>query len=76
VLASIRTVFLERGIDRITSMALVQALRELDDGLCTRWRGPNDDRPAHELTQRELAQLLSRFQIRRYNLATTPPPRR
>jgi hypothetical protein len=64
LLADIRTVFLARGVDRITSLALVEALVGLDYGLWNEWRGPHDDRPPHKLTQGELAQLLSRFNIR------------
>jgi Protein of unknown function (DUF3631) len=59
-----RTVFQARGIDRVTSLALVEALVGLDDGFWDEWRGPHGDRAPHKLTQGELAQLLSRFQIR------------
>jgi Protein of unknown function (DUF3631) len=59
-----RTVFHARGIDRITSVALVEALLGTDDGFWSEWRGPRDARPPHKLTQAELAQLLNRFQIR------------
>jgi hypothetical protein len=61
LLADIRTVFRIRGADRTSSAALVETLRELDNGLWSEWRGPNDDRPPHKLTQGELAQLLRPF---------------
>jgi hypothetical protein len=64
LLADIRTVFQERGVDRIASSALVDALLGLDDGLWSEWRGPNDDRPPRKLTQGELSRLLRPFGIR------------
>jgi Protein of unknown function (DUF3631) len=64
LLADIRTVFLARGMDRITSSALVEALVELDDGFWNEWGGPQDDRSPHKLTQGELARILKRFQIK------------
>jgi hypothetical protein len=65
LLADIRTVFQARGVDRIASLALVEALVGMDDGLAwNEWRGPNDDRPARKLTQGEMAGLLRPFEIR------------
>jgi hypothetical protein len=64
LLADIRTVFLARGMDRITSSALVEALLELEDGIWNEWGGPQDDCPPHKLTQGELARMLKRFHIR------------
>jgi hypothetical protein len=64
LLADIRAVFQARGVDRIASSALVEALRGLDDGLWHEWRGPNDDRSPHNLTRGELSQLLRPFCIR------------
>jgi hypothetical protein len=75
LLADIRTVFRIRGADRTSSAALVEALRELDNGLWSEWRGPNDDRPPHKLTQGELAQLLVRLGSgrRRYGRCNVGP---
>jgi hypothetical protein len=64
LLVDIRTVFFALGVDRITSVALVEALVSLDDGYWHEWRGPNDDRPPRKLTQGELARLLRPFGIR------------
>jgi hypothetical protein len=64
LLTDIRSVFQTRGINRISSAALVEALLALDDGLWNEWRGPHDDRPPRKLTQGELARLLSPFDIR------------
>ena len=64
LLADIRTVFQARGVDRIASSALVEALTGLDDGLWHEWRGPNDDRSPRNLTRGELSQLLRPFCIR------------
>jgi hypothetical protein len=58
LLADIRTAFQARGVDRIASSALAEALVGLDDGPWNEWRGPNDDRPARKLTQGEMAGLL------------------
>jgi hypothetical protein len=64
LLTDIRTVFQALGVDRIASLALVEALIGLDDGLWNEWRGPNDDRPPRKLTQGELSRLLRPFGIR------------
>src|SRR5262249_28076177 len=64
LLHDIRTVFYARGVDRISSAALVEALCALDDGLWSEWRGPHDDRPPRRLTQAELAVALRPFGIR------------
>jgi hypothetical protein len=64
LLADIRTVFLARDIDRIASLALVEALVGLDDGLWNEWGGLQDNRSPHKLTQGELARMLKPFQIR------------
>ena len=52
------------GVDRISSLALVEALHAIEDGLWLDWRGPNDDRPPRKLNQSELARLLRPFGIR------------
>jgi hypothetical protein len=64
LLADIRTVFVALGIDRISSEALVAALIGLEDGFWGEWRGLNDDRPPHKLSQGELSGLLRPFGIR------------
>jgi Protein of unknown function (DUF3631) len=64
LLWDIRTVFQARGVDRIASAALVEALLGLDDGYWNEWRGPNDDRQPRKLTQAELSRLLRPFGIR------------
>jgi hypothetical protein len=63
-LTDIRSAFDARGIDRITSKALIEALLALDDGLWTDWRGPNDDRPPRKFNQSDLARLLRPFGTR------------
>ena len=57
-------VFDTMGVDRISSLALVEALHAIEDGLWLDWRGPNDDRPPRKLNQSELARLLRPFGIR------------
>jgi Protein of unknown function (DUF3631) len=47
-------VFDTMGVDRISSLALVEALHAIEDGLWLDWRGPNDDRPPRKLNQSEL----------------------
>jgi Protein of unknown function (DUF3631) len=64
LLADIRTVFQARGVDRLASSALVEALNGLGDGLWNEWRGPNGDRPPRRLTPPELSCLLRPFGIR------------
>jgi hypothetical protein len=64
LLRDIGSVFLARGIDRIASAALVEALLGLDDSFWHDWRGQTDDGPPRKLTQGELARLLCMFQIR------------
>ncbi len=64
VLADIKTVFLARGVDRIASAALVEALLALEDGHWNEWRGRRDDGPPRKLTQGEMALLLKPFGVR------------
>jgi len=64
LLGDIQCIFLTRGIDRISSADLVDALNEIDDGLWHDWTGPKDDRPPRRLNQSDLAALLRRFHIR------------
>jgi hypothetical protein len=63
LLADIRTVFQARGVDRITSVALIEALLGLADNFRNEWRGPHDDRPPRKLMQGELSRLLRPFGI-------------
>jgi Protein of unknown function (DUF3631) len=63
-LTDIRSIFLARAIDRITSETLVAALVALEDGFWADWRGPNDDRPPRKFNQSDLARLLRPFIIR------------
>jgi hypothetical protein len=66
LLKDIRTIFQGLGpmVDRIASLALVEALLGLEDGLYNEWRGPHDDRAPRKLTQGELSRLLRVFGIR------------
>jgi hypothetical protein len=72
-LIHIRTVFDARGVDRITSAALVEALWEIEDASWHDWRGPLDDRASRKLSQDELSRLLRPFGIRPKSVW---PPRR
>ena len=63
-LTDVRTVFLTKGVDRISSADLVEALLGLDDGVWADWCGPNDDRPPRKLNQPGLARMLRPFGIR------------
>jgi hypothetical protein len=64
LLGDIKTVFMARGVDRIGSKVLIEALLALDDGMWNEWRGPNDDRQPRKLSQGELARLLRPFGIK------------
>jgi hypothetical protein len=64
LLADIGKVLLTREVDRIGSKDMVEALLELEDAVWAEWRGVNDDRSPHKLTQSELARLLQPFGIR------------
>jgi hypothetical protein len=64
LLADIWTVFRALGTDRIASALLVERLLGLDDNFWNEWRGLNDDRSPHKLTQGELPRLLRPFRIR------------
>ena len=64
LLADIGKVFLAGGVDRIGTKDLVEAMLELEDAAWAEWRGVNDDRSPHKLTQSELACLLQPFGIR------------
>jgi hypothetical protein len=64
LLGDIWLVFQEKGVDRITSKDLVAGLLGLNDGDWNEWRGSKEDRPPHQLTQGELAEMLRPFLIR------------
>jgi hypothetical protein len=51
------------GVDRVTSKALVAALLAIEGGLWSEWCGVNGDKSPRQLSQRELARLLSAFRI-------------
>jgi Protein of unknown function (DUF3631) len=64
LLHDIRDVFDLRGVDRLASSTLVQALNEIEDGLWSEWRGMHGDQQARHLSQGELARMLTPFGIR------------
>jgi hypothetical protein len=65
LLIDIRTVFDTRPPSRwgmqIPTRDLTKALHPLEDGFWAEYRGPNNERPPHKLTQNDLAQLLKPF---------------
>ena len=63
LLYDIRTIFIRRHVDRITSLDLAQELHQLEDGrgIWTAWCGDNDDQAPHAISQGEIATLLRRF---------------
>ena len=64
LLHHIRDVFDARGVDRLFSKVLVQALNEMDDAPWSEWCGLHDDQQPRRLSQGELARLLKLFRIR------------
>jgi hypothetical protein len=64
LLANIRGIFSARGADRILSNDLVEALLAMDDAPWSEWRGIHDDQQPRDLSQGELARILSPFDIR------------
>jgi hypothetical protein len=64
LLIDIRTIFDARGVDRISTVHLLEDLLGLGDGRWAEWCGPNDDQPPRKLTAPQLARLLRRFHIR------------
>jgi hypothetical protein len=75
LLRDIRTVFNTRGVDRIASKTLVDALVDMDDAGWSEWCGIRDDRQPRRLTQGELARLLSPFSIRPRSIWPRPRTR-
>jgi len=64
LLRDIRTVFDTRGMDRLSSAALVAGLIEDDDAQWSEWRGLRGDQQPRRLSQGELARMLGPFRIR------------
>jgi Protein of unknown function (DUF3631) len=72
LLHNIRGIFDARVVDRISSKALVAALVTMEDGLWSEWCGVNGDAQPRQLSQRELARLLSAFRIRPRSIRPLP----
>ena len=64
LLHDIRSIFDQRGIERLFSEVLVAALNDLDDSMWCEWRGPHGDQQPRRLSQGGLAQMLAPFSIR------------
>jgi hypothetical protein len=64
LLRDIRALFDARGVDRLSSATIVEALNALEDGMWAEWRGILDDQQPRRLSQPELARLLAGFRIR------------
>jgi hypothetical protein len=60
----IRTIFDQRGIDRIWGCDLVKALHDFDDGTWCEFRGAKNDGIPHKLRQGELTAMLRTFKVR------------
>jgi hypothetical protein len=63
LLEAIRDVFNALGVDRIFSAILVDQLHQREGEPWSEWTGVDGDRPAHPITQTELARVLDEFQI-------------
>ena len=64
LLHDIRSVFDARGADRLTSVALVAALNDVEDAPWSEWRGLHGNQQPRRLSPGELARLLAPFGIR------------
>jgi hypothetical protein len=64
LLHDIRSIFDQRGVDRLSSEVLVAALNDIEDSMWCEWRGPQGDQQPHRLSQGGLAQMLVPFGIR------------
>jgi Protein of unknown function (DUF3631) len=64
LLQDIRTIFDARGVDRLFSKSIVEALRAMDDAPWSEWRGVHDNQQPRPLSQAQLAAILKRFGIR------------
>jgi uncharacterized protein DUF3631 len=58
LLGDIREIFNARGVDRLHSQALVEALNAMEDAGWSEWRGLHGDQQPRKLTQGALAALL------------------
>jgi hypothetical protein len=64
LLQDVRYIFDARGVDRMFSAVLVDALNTLEDSLWSEWRGLRGDQQPRRLSPAELARLLAPFRIR------------
>jgi hypothetical protein len=64
LLDDIRTIFDDRGIDRIDGGTLAAALNDMDDAPWSEWRGIHGDQQPRPLSRTTLAALLRLFGIR------------
>jgi hypothetical protein len=64
LLADIRTIFNQTGVDRITSVDLIVALHEIEESGWSEYRGVSDDQQPRKLSAGEMARLLKPFGIR------------
>ncbi len=64
LLRNIRSIFGEVRKDRLTTEALVTALRDFGDGHWSGWTGINNDKTPDALTQGEMASMLRPFRIK------------
>jgi hypothetical protein len=64
LLHDIRDIFDARDVDRLTSVALVSALNDIEDAMWSEWRGLHGNQQPHRLSQGELARMLAPFGIR------------
>jgi hypothetical protein len=64
LLHDIRGIFDQRGVDRMTSAALVAGLVDIDDAPWSEWRGVHGNQQPRRLSQGGLAQMLAPFGIR------------
>jgi Protein of unknown function (DUF3631) len=64
LLHDIRDIFDARDVDRLTSVALVSALNDIEDAMWSEWRGLHGNQQPHRLSQGELARMVAPFGIR------------
>jgi hypothetical protein len=63
LLEAIRDIFDTLRVDRIFSATLVDQLHQREDQPWSEWTGVNNDRPAHPITQAQVAAILRGFEI-------------
>jgi Protein of unknown function (DUF3631) len=73
-LAHSRDIFDATSANALLSKQLIAALRAIEDGPWNEWRGPNNKRSPHALTQGDLAELLAAFEI--FPRTVWPPDRK